>query len=416
MDPFSCRSKGLLITIMMVIGSSYANAQQLPVPWQKTVLTHPNVQAAQQQAEALIQQGKQLNKPLYNPTLSSRIEREGDFSNYAFGLNQTIDWGSRNEARASQSEAMMTMATSMYRQAATLHTRYLLKAYLKWLDSKQRFSLAEQQEAIVKRAINLVAERREVGDLSEVDEQLAVLALSRQLQQTATTYQQLQSTEAELNALLTDVEADRLFVNQEIFNFTPSLTERWQQHPALTTAYLQWQLRRADVDWQESLTTANPTFGIEAGENENETVFGFSFSIPLQVRNNYSDAVRAASSEAIAEEKRLLALRQEWQAALKASLNNYRFLQKRWRNWREQFQTRQIQAMQVIEQSWRAGDLSTSDYLTAMQQQLESQFAGVELQTQYRLAAIEWLYRSGELSKTLALPALTSQTNVKFEE
>ena len=97
-------------------------------------------------------------------------------------------------------------------------------------------------------------------------------------------------------------------MNEELFNVEPALTARWQQHPALKAAYLQWQLKRADVDWKRSLTTANPTIGIEAGESDNETAVGLSFSIPLQIAH-HSDVVRAANSEAVAEEKRLIALR-----------------------------------------------------------------------------------------------------------
>ncbi|KXS34366.1 MULTISPECIES: TolC family protein [Idiomarina] len=244
-----------------------------------------------------------------------------------------------------------------------------------------------------------------------MDEQLTILALSRQLQQTAATYQTLQSAEADLNALLTTSDFNQLTIEDGVFDITPSLTVRWQQHPQLKAAYLQWQLKRADVDWKRSLTTANPTLGIEAGETDHETVVGLSFSMPLQIRNSYNDAVHAASSEALAEEKRLMALKHQWQAALKSSLNNYRFIKSQWHSWQQRFQDRQSASSQVIEQSWVEGDLSTTDYLTAMRQQLDSQYAGIALQTQYRLAAIEWLYRSGELSKALKLSPLSQHTS-----
>jgi outer membrane protein TolC len=91
-------------------------------------------------------------------------------------------------------------------------------------------------------------------------------------------------------------------------------------------------------------------------------------------------------------------------------------VKKQWQSWQKDFQSRQDESMQVIEQSWLAGDLSTTDYLTAVQQQLDSQFAGIALQTQYRLAAIEWLYRSGELSKALTLSPLSQQTNAEIGE
>lgn len=398
---YSTRSKRLSVALCLTISSSYTSAQPLSEQWQKIVQQHPSVQAAQQQAEALVQQGNQLNQPLYNPTLSSRLEREGDINNYAVGLSQTLDWNSGNEARASQSDAMTAMAKSIYSQSATSHAKTLLNAFVQWRDAKRRYELAEKQESIVKQAINLVAERRKAGDLGAVDEQLTVLALSRQLQQSATAYQRLQSAQAELTSLVTTVDIHQLVIRDDVFNFEPALTARWQQHPAIKAAYLQWQLKRADVDWKRSLTSANPTVGVEAGETNNETVIGLSFSIPLQIRNNYSDSLRAANSEAIAEEKRLIALRQDWQAALKSSLNNYRFVKNQWRNWQQNIQSRQDKSMQLIEQSWITGDLSTTDYLTAMQQQLDSQFAEIALQTQFRLAAIEWLFRSGELSKML---------------
>ncbi|MFS6537961.1 TolC family protein [Idiomarina loihiensis] len=409
MRPLSICGKRVFVAVSLVLCTNYVNAQQLPERWQQTVQQHPSVQAAQEQAEALIQQGQQLNQPLYNPTLSSRLEREGDINNYAVGLSQTIDWSTGNEARASQSDAMTALAMSVYRQSASEHAETLLSAYVHWFDAKRRYDLAQQQEQFVQQAIKLVSERRKAGDLSAIDEQLTLLALSRQLQQTASAYQQLQSSQAELNALLPGTAANELSLSEGMFQFTPDLTARWQQHPAIKAAYLKWQLKRADIDWKRSLTTANPTVGVEAGESDNENVIGLTFSIPLQLRNNYSNAVQAASREALAEEKRVIALKRQWEASLKSSLNNYRFVKKKWQSWQQNFQARQAESMQLIEQSWLAGDLSTTDYLTAMQQQLDSQFAGIGLQTQYRLAAIEWLYRSGKLSETIELQPLSNQ-------
>jgi outer membrane protein TolC len=304
---------------------------------------------------------------------------------------------------------MTALAMSVYRQSASEHAETLLSAYVHWFDAKRRYDLAQQQEQFVQQAIKLVSERRKAGDLSAIDEQLTLLALSRQLQQTASAYQQLQSSQAELNALLPGTAANELSLSEGMFQFTPDLTARWQQHPAIKAAYLKWQLKRADIDWKRSLTTANPTVGVEAGESDNENVIGLTFSIPLQLRNNYSNAVQAASREALAEEKRVIALKRQWEASLKSSLNNYRFVKKKWQSWQQNFQARQAESMQLIEQSWLAGDLSTTDYLTAMQQQLDSQFAGIGLQTQYRLAAIEWLYRSGKLSETIELQPLSNQ-------
>ncbi|MAO68397.1 MULTISPECIES: TolC family protein [Idiomarina] len=409
MRPLSIRGKRVFVAVSLVLSTSYVNAQQLPERWQQTVQQHPSVQAAEEQAEALIQQGQQLNQPLYNPTLSSRLDREGDINNYAVGLSQTIDWSTGNEARASQSDAMTALAMSVYRQSASEHAKTLLNAYVQWFDAKRRYDLAQQQEQFVQQAIKLVSERRKAGDLSAIDEQLTLLALSRQLQQTASAYQQLQSTQAKLNALLPGAPANELSLSEDMFQFTPDLTARWQQHPAIKAAYLKWQLKRANIDWKRSLTTANPTVGVEAGESDNENVVGLTFSIPLQLRNNYSNAVQAASREALAEEKRVIALKRQWEASLESSLNNYRFVKNQWQSWQQNFQARQAESMQLIEQSWLAGDLSTTDYLTAMQQQLDSQFAGIGLQTQYRLAAIEWLYRSGKLSETLELQPLSNQ-------
>jgi hypothetical protein len=53
---------------------------------------------------------------------------------------------------------------------------------------------------------------------------------------------------------------------------------------------------------------------------------------------------------------------------------------------------------ELLERLWRSGDLSTTDYLLALNQRAESLLAGIELEKQARLTLTDVLQQSGRLA------------------
>ncbi len=51
----------------------------------------------------------------------------------------------------------------------------------------------------------------------------------------------------------------------------------------------------------------------------------------------------------------------------------------------------------LIERLWKAGEISATDYLVQLKQRLDSQIAGVELQSRTWQAWVDWLKASGTI-------------------
>ena len=154
---------------------------------------------------------------------------------------------------------------------------------------------------------------------------------------------------------------------------------------------------------------AEPTVGLNAGRDEGESVVGLTFSIPLNVRNNFRFETRTAERAALEAEARFQAVyrkqRFDWQAAYAA----WQRYEQQYRRWQDVVRGRVENSAELLERQWRSGDLSTTDYLLALNQRAESLRSGIELATQTRLALTEVLQQSGRLMRA-TMPA-TAPTN-----
>jgi cobalt-zinc-cadmium efflux system outer membrane protein len=130
---------------------------------------------------------------------------------------------------------------------------------------------------------------------------------------------------------------------------------------------------------------------------------GLSLSIPLNVRNNFSAETRAAEQAALEAEAHFQAIyrkqRFNWQAA-QAAWQRY---EQQYRRWQKLVQGRVENSADLLERQWRSGDLSTTDYLLALNQRAESLLAGIELEKQTRLTLTDVLLQSGRLTAATQL-------------
>ena len=128
-----------------------------------------------------------------------------------------------------------------------------------------------------------------------------------------------------------------------------------------------------------------------------ENLVGLTFSIPLNVRNNYSAETRAANRRALEAEARFQALYRKRQYDLAGARASWKRYDKQLRRWKELSQGRVQRSADLLEKQWQVGDLSTSEYLQALGQRAESLKTGIELEKQAQLGLIELLSQSGEL-------------------
>lgn len=76
--------------------------------------------------------------------------------------------------------------------------------------------------------------------------------------------------------------------------------------PALRGAYQHVLLAKVTAEQVKAETSADPTISLNAEREGDDNKLGLGLSIPLQIRNNYSDTLAVASQEiAIAEQRYL---------------------------------------------------------------------------------------------------------------
>ena len=154
-------------------------------------------------------------------------------------------------------------------------------------------------------------------------------------------------------------------------------------------------------------TKADPTIGFNAGKNDRENVLGVTFSMPLNIRNNYSAQARAANQQAIAAEANFRSVMRKQRFAIQSSTDTLITYQKNYQRWQQLMDGRGKRSGDLLQKQWQSGDVSTTEYLLALQQRAEGLNAGIELQSQFQLSQIDWLLQVGQIkAATLQLSQL----------
>jgi len=62
-------------------------------------------------------------------------------------------------------------------------------------------------------------------------------------------------------------------------------------------------------------------------------------------------------------------------------------------------QNRIDNSARLLNARWEAGDINTSDYLIALSQRADGLHSGIQLEKQFRLSEIAFIWSMGQLSK-----------------
>ena len=154
---------------------------------------------------------------------------------------------------------------------------------------------------------------------------------------------------------------------------------------------------RSEAEVARRRAAASPTVGLSGGRDGGENLVGLTFSIPLNVRNNYRAEIRAANRRSLEAEARFQALYRKQQYDLAGARAAWKRYDTQLSRWTKLSQGRVQRSADLLGKQWQVGDLSTSEYLQALGQRAESLQTGIELEKQAQLGLIELLRRSGEL-------------------
>lgn len=383
--------------------------------WLKNQIeTQPQIVAARQQLKAQLFLADGRSQPLYNPELETEFERLENADNYRIGINQTMDvWGKR-DSRQQEAELLRLAAEQTYAQTYQEKLAEALSVLATYQASKARYLLAQQQEQQINTLFQLVKNKQKAGDLGQIEVDFSLASLAQRLNETAQAMADFRIAETQAWELFPNLPNDKSVVPPQLWqvNIAPASgavsPDPVDLHPRVLLAKTQWDIQKEAAELARLDTKADPTFGIKAGRDGDEEVVGLSFSMPLKVRNNLNAERRAANEQALSAEATYLAVRRKQQYQLQAAASIAQQYQKQLQRLKSLLQESNEQSLKLLEQQWRTGDLSTNDYLLALQQNMAGALSSIELQEKFQLAVIDWLKASGQV-KTHILPSAQNQ-------
>jgi len=342
------------------------------------------------------------DQAVFNPELELEYE-ETDVISQKIGIRQTIDWGDQKGSRTAVAEAGLNKAIADYDMTMHSSISHLLTALAQNQTSKELAQLSNETLSLM-HEFKQVAERRyTAGDLNQVELNLARLAYNQALLEQANTLSNATQAREKLRAILGILPESLPSLPEQLPK--PSLNDDLdaflQQLPVIRSQLAEVQVVKKQVNLRKAEKAWNPTIGLSAGSDGEESLIGINLSIPLNVRNSYSADVDAAQQSLIAKEQRVHQAYRDNRSTLVTSTERYRLLLKTWNNWRQHSRSSVDQQLTLIKQLWQAGDISAADYLLQLKQALETQASGLELRNQLWQVAFDWMSMTAQIDNWL---------------
>jgi cobalt-zinc-cadmium efflux system outer membrane protein len=267
-------------------------------------------------------------------------------------------------------------------------------------EAAEQLRIADERKTLMKRLWNLTDERRRAGDVNQIEIELARLAYAE-----ATL---LQSQAAAQN--VTSEQALARITGGVALSYPPlpnsyvpvSLNESTvdailRKLPSVRAAQAEVAAAQAVVDLRDRERRPDPTIGLYGGKEGDDNLIGIRFSIPLPVRNSYRAEVEAASADLETLDRIVANDQRQLRAQLLAAQQRYEIARNAWDDWQNIGAGSLSSQADMLERLWRAGELSTTEYLVQIQQTLDTRVAAAEQRGVVWDAWIAWLAFSGQI-------------------
>lgn len=396
-----CLLYAALLGAAPVAESPPAAAAPLRAALQAVWMASPEVQAAQAERDAARAHARTAAQPLYNPELSLEAEN-ADVDRRVAGLSLALDLSGKRRARADRGEADVQASEAGYALLRRDVAARWLKAWSGAALAQRQEELGRQRLGLMQRFDELAARRLRVGDVSSPERDLAGLALAEaQIQQAS-----LIGHEAAARAALLAVSGEspvRLPSLPEglpptAASITPLAIDTL---PELQQVRALQQSAEAGVQMARRARMPDPTVSFTGGQVRNgprsDRVIGLSVSIPLPVLNNGRAELEAAHADADAAVAQVRSRQFAQRAGLQEAKARYIALREAAMAFRGGRAGAFGDRTALLEKLWRAGEISTSDYLTQLKQSLDTALSGHELESQTWRAWFDYLTAAGRL-------------------
>ncbi|MDQ1243469.1 MAG: outer membrane protein heavy metal efflux system, partial [Pseudomonadota bacterium] len=363
---------------------------------------HPAAEATEQTLAADEARAEASSRPLYNPDLELAYDDEGPEQTATAGLALTLDLSGKRRARTDAGQADLILAEAEAALRRSGFAQQWLQAWTEHGIARERVRIGEERLALMQRFADLAERQLTVGDISSLERDLALLARDE--------------AQAEQATLLADAAAAT-----EAFRAVGGDLSRGTDIaalgvPAVWTTDPSWQVAAAPEGRIAAATAASstariaiaerdrrpdPTISLYGGRKDigtvSEDVIGVAVSVPLFVRNRFSAELAAAKADSSAASAELRRVELELRARAERNISSYGAVRDAWTRWSQSKGTDVTARADLLERLWRAGEISTADYLIQLKQTLDTALAGADLRGRLWRSYVDALYSTGQL-------------------
>jgi cobalt-zinc-cadmium efflux system outer membrane protein len=416
---FFAPARRVAVGVALCAALGVAHAASSPPPAELTTLTaavraawerHPAADATEHTLAAARARAQAAGRPLYNPDLEVEVEDEGEDRTSTAGLAWTLDWSGKRRARADAGLAELTLAEAEAAQRRSTFALQWLQAWAARLAAIERVRLGERRLVLVERFADLAERQLAAGDISTLERDLALLARDEAQAEQATLLSEAASAEESLQAVgASPADASLTVPSAPPPAWDPSMGVGLRHIPEARVAAATAASASRRISIAERDRRPDPTISVRAGRVDfgpaSDNVLGVALSVPLFVRNTYRAEVVAARADAGAAEAEHRRVEIELQARAERTARTYDAVRAAWEQWSKSAGTDVDKRADLLERLWRAGEISTADYLIQLKQSLDTALAGADLHGRLWRSYIDALYATGQLDAWVGFDA-----------
>ena len=401
----------LIIPISHAASAQPATLRNLALFLQQLQQNHPRLMASQAELEAARARSRAASRPLYNPELELDGERLGLGNNRdkvdttTLAINQTIDWHNKRAARKNVAYLAQQVSTFEQQNVRQQFIAEVFSALADYQLQRELIQAHQQRLALANQLQTQANQLYKAGDISKLDlEQIRLITTQTQL----TLNQAKTALTSKLQALLAITGKQNK--NWPSLPYTPPPLQADKLHyetllaslPSLKAATTRVAQARSLMRLRVREQKADPTVGVRVGAENADKLVGLTLSIPLNIRNNYQAEVDEARAELRRAESQLENQRLQLKARLQAAAQRYQLNRSSWQSWQKVANSSLRKQSHLLLRLWRAGELSTSDYLVQLKQIREAELNTIELKATVWKAWFDWLAVSNRFEQWLA--------------
>lgn len=381
---------------------------------QQVIPRHSRFIAAQAELDAVKANLNAAEQAIYNPELELDTEST-DINTSTIGLSQTIDWGDQRGAKTQIAKYQLNAAHARFQRERQQLIQDLLLVLIEYQNKTRLADLSNQRLQLMNDFYSLARKKHAAGDLNQVELDLAQLAynetvfsnaqiLADQVNAEQSFYALYGITSGTDKPLLPDlsIKFQEISIPVDLDTFILTL-------PQMRIVRANVEATRNTIDLRESESSADPTIAIRGGKEDKESLAGLTLSIPLNVRNSFSAEIEVARKDYLQAEQLAQLAYLKLRGDITSRTRQYQLTQKAWKQWLATGKVSMNRQLRLLKRLWRAGDLSTTDYLVQIKQNLDTQSAGIELQTTLWSSWLNWLEATAQIESWLQLNDIRNQ-------